>query len=93
MSENLKSSEEEQPKNEKEQTLEGILDALESVFEKGSKAELTVSEPSGELRTNAVFIEGFEDGMLYVSESKNFPVMGIKIGDIKKVEPIQETKE
>ena len=102
MSENLRSSDEEQPEREeqaedglkeKEQTPEGILDALESAFEKGSKAELTVSEPSGGLRTSAVFIEGLEDGMLFVSESKSSSVMGIKIGDVKKVGPFQEEKE
>ena len=82
MAENLKPSEE-QPEREREQTPEGILDALESAFEKGSKTELTVSEPSGELRTNSVFIEGFEGGMLYVSSSKESPVMGIPISDVK----------
>ena len=102
MSENLRSSDEEQPEKEgwaedglkeKEQTPEGILDALESLFEKGSKAELTVSEPSGGLRTSAVFIEGFENGMLFVSESESVPVMGIKISNVKKVGPFQEEKE
>jgi hypothetical protein len=70
---------------ENEQSQEAILDVLESAFEKGVKAELTVLEPSGELRTNAVFIEGFEGGILAVSESKSSPVIEIKIGDIKKV--------
>ena len=93
MSENLRPSEEEQPEKEREQTQEGILDTLESAFEKGSKAELTVSEPSGALRVSAVFIEGLEDGMLFVSESESSPVMGIKIGDVKKVEPFKESKE
>ncbi|OGZ84656.1 MAG: hypothetical protein A2599_02745 [Candidatus Staskawiczbacteria bacterium RIFOXYD1_FULL_39_28] len=82
MSENLRPFEE-QP--EKEQTQEQILDALESAFEKGAKAELTVSEPSGELRINSVFIEGLEGGMLFVSSSKDSPVMGIPIGDVKRV--------
>jgi len=101
MSENLRPSNEEQPEEnpqaepgregknevkEREQTQEEILDALESAFEKGSKAELSVSEPSGGLRVNAVFIEGLEGGTLFVSESKASPIMGIKIGDVKKVE-------
>ena len=90
MAENLRRSEE-QP--EKEQTSEGILDVLESAFEKGIKAELTVSEPSGELRTSSVFIEGLEGGMLFVSISKESSVMGIPISDIKKAEPLQETEE
>lgn len=72
-------------KTEREQTLEAILDALELAFEKGAKTELTVLEPSGALKTNAVFIEGFEDGTLFVAESKSSPVMGIKIDDVKKV--------
>lgn len=84
MAENLRPSEE-QPE-EREQTPEGILDALELAFEKGIKTELTVSEPSGELRTSSVFVEGLEGGMLFVSSSKESPVMGIPIGDIKKVE-------
>ena len=70
---------------EREQTPEEIVDALESAFEKGTRAELTVLEPSGALRTNIVFIEGLEDGTLFVAESKSSPVMGIKIGDVKKV--------
>ncbi len=69
---------------EKEQTREEILDALESAFEKGIKAELTVLEPNGETRTNAVFIEGLEVGTLFVAESKSSPLMGIKISDVKK---------
>lgn len=75
-------SDKEQP--EKEQAPEEILDTLEAAFEKGSKAELTILEPSGELRVNAVFIEGLEDGMLFVSESKDSAVIGIKISDVKK---------
>ena len=71
---------------EKEQTPEAILDALESAFERGIKVGLAVLEPSEALRTNTVFIEGLEDGILFVAESKYSPVMGIKIGDIKKVE-------
>ena len=89
MSENLRSSDEEQP----EGPVKEILDELESAFEKGSKAELTVSEPSGTLRVNTVFIEGLEEGILFVSESESSPVMGIKIGDVKKVEPFKESKE
>ncbi len=69
---------------EKEQTPEAILDALESAFEKGAMAELTVLESSGELRTNAVFIEGLESGILAVSGSKSSPVMEIRIVDIKQ---------
>lgn len=92
MAENLRPSEE-QPENKKEQTPEGILDAIESAFEKGSRAELTVSEPSGELRANTVFVEGFENGMLYVSVSKKSPVMRIKIGDVKRAEVIEKESE
>jgi hypothetical protein len=73
----------EQP--EKEQSSEEILDALELAFKAGGMAELTILGPNGELKTNAVFVEGLEDGTLFVAESKNSPVMGIKIGDIKKV--------
>ena len=76
---------EDENKQEKEQTLEEILDTLESVFEKGHQAELTVLEPSGELRINTVFIEGLEGGMLFISESKSSLVMGIKLSDVKKV--------
>ena len=83
MAENLRPAEEERPENE--QTQEQILDALESAFEKGIKTKLTVSEPSGELRTSSVFVEGLEGGMLFVSSSKESPVMGISITDIKKV--------
>jgi hypothetical protein len=78
---------------ENEQNPEEILDVLESAFEKKRKAELTVSEPSGVLRVNAVFIEGFEDGILFVSESETSPIMGIKIGDVKRAEPLQEAQE
>jgi len=109
MSENLRPQDEDQPEEipqidpeqpaveklqEEEQTPEGILDVLESAFEKGAKAELTVSEPSGELRTNTVFIEGLEDGMLFVSSSKESPAMGIPIGDVKRAQAVeQETQE
>ena len=86
MPEQLKSDHfEEQPEKNVEQTPEGILDALESAFEKGIKTKLTVSEPSGELRTSSVFVEGLEGGMLFVSSSKESPVMGIPIGDIKRL--------
>ena len=91
MSENLRPSEEEQP--EEEQTQEQILDALESAFEKQAKAELTILEPSGELRTNTVFIEGLEGRMLFVSSSKDSPVMGIPIGDIKRAEAVEYEKQ
>ncbi|MDP3882519.1 MAG: hypothetical protein Q8Q48_00480 [Candidatus Staskawiczbacteria bacterium] len=90
MAENLRPPEE-QP--EKEQSQEEILDALKFAFEKGVRANLTVSEPSGGLRTNAVLVEGFEGGVLYVSGSKDSPVMGIKIGDVKRVEAVKEDKE
>ena len=89
MSENLRSSDEEQP----EGPVKEILDELESAFEKGSKAELTVSEPSGTLRVNTVFIEGLEEGILFVSESESSPVMGIRVSDVKNVKPSQGAKE
>lgn len=67
----------------KEQTMEEILDTLESAFEKGVVVNLIVSEPSGKLRENTVFVEGLEDGMLFVSVSKDSAVMGIKLENIK----------
>jgi len=73
------------PQEGREQALEEILNALEDAFEKGLKAELTVLEPNGELKTNAVFIEGLEDGFLYVSASKESPVVPIEISRVKKV--------
>jgi len=108
MSENLRSSNEEEPEEipqadlnnpesgesqEKEQPQEKILDALESAFEKGNRVNLTVSEPSGKLRTNAVFVEGFESGVLYISDSKGSHVMGIPIDNVKRAEAATEDKE
>ena len=90
MSEQLKPNNfEEQPEKNAEQTPEEILDALESAFEKGIEAELTVSKPNGKLRTSSVFVEGLEGGILFVSSSKESPVVGIPIGDIKKVESLK----
>lgn len=82
MAEKFESREKGQPENE--QSLEQILDVLEAAFEEGFSVELTVLEPSGTVRASAVFIEGLEGGMLFVSGSKDSSVMGIKIEDIKK---------
>jgi hypothetical protein len=90
MTENLRTPEE-QPENE--QVQEQILDALESAFEKGVEAELTVSEPSGELRISTVFVEGLEEGLLFVSLSKDSPVMGIPLKDIKQAKLIEELEK
>ena len=84
MAENFKSPENEQPKNE--QDLKKILDVLMLAFEKGSKVELTVLESSGKLRVNAVFIDNLEEGVLFVSDSEDSPVMEIRVEDIKKAE-------
>jgi hypothetical protein len=70
------------PENEKEK----ILDKLEIAFEKKRKAELMVSEPSGEMRVNTVFIVALENGILFVSESEFSPIMGIKIDDVRSVD-------
>lgn len=81
MSENLRTPDNQQ---EEEKNKESILDILESAFEDERKVELTVSEPSGEVRINEVFVERLEEGMLFVSLSKDSPVMGIPMGDVKK---------
>lgn len=78
---------------EEEQSMEAILDALELAFEKGAKAELTVLEPGGELRTNVVFIEGLEGGVLFVAASKDSPVMPVEISNVKKVELSEKENE
>jgi len=71
---------------------EALLDVLESAFEKGAKAELTVSEPSGGLRTNEIFVRGLEAGTLYVSSSMEGVVMGIPLDNVKGAK-LAETKE
>jgi len=62
---------------------ERILNILERAYELKVKAELTVLEPSGQLRTAEVFIEACEDGQLYVSASKESPVMTILLESVK----------
>ena len=80
------SNPEEKFEGKNEQTMEEIMDILESAFEKGSSVKLTVSEPSGGEKTESVFIERLEQGILFVSSSKDSPVMGISIEDIKAAE-------
>lgn len=88
MAENLKNDQEGGQENEPED----ILDVLESAFEKRIKAELTVFGPNGELRTNSVFVEGLESGVLYVSDSESAPVMPLEIGSIKKAKLFDKEK-
>lgn len=76
----------ENPENKKEQTPAKILDALELAFNEKRKAELTVLEPSGELRMGAVFIESLEGDFLYLSESETSPVFPIELNRVKNVE-------
>jgi hypothetical protein len=74
--------------NKKEKNLKEIIDTLGTAFEKLYKTALTILEPSGGLRENEVFIEGFENGMLLVTESETSPVMTISIDDVRDVELI-----
>ena len=69
-----------------------LLDILEPAFEQGARVELSVSEPSGELRSMEVLIEGFEKKILFVSKSKEDPVMGISIGDVRAAKLVEKTE-
>ncbi len=100
MGENFKLPEDQPKENqtenqskEVEQGMEGILDVLELAFEKKARVKVIALEPSGELRTGIVFIEGFEDGILYVSSSKDSVVMGIPIGNVERAEVIEEKEQ
>ena len=73
------------PQEENEQTPEEILDALELAFNEKRRAELTVLEPSGELKTNTVFVESLEGDILYLSASESSPVLSINLNQVKKV--------
>jgi len=66
--------------------MEDILDVLESAFEKRVKVRLKVLEPHKELQTNEVFVEEYDNGVLYVSDSETSPVMEIWIDWIKSAE-------
>jgi len=86
--EKMNNNRENESEHGQEQEPGEILDVLESAFNDGTKAELTVAGPNGELRTNSVFVEGFEAGVLYVADSKSTPVMPLEISSIKKAKLI-----
>jgi hypothetical protein len=82
-----------EPENERGKKLAEIFKALEDSFERVSETLLTILEPSGGLRESTVFIKGFENGMLFVSEPESPSIMGIRIDDVRGAKSIGGPKK